>query len=521
MPLVPIAARLSAVLGRSAGFIRSVFIIFLFGEVFPLITFLLALAALITGYFIYGRIVDHFFGPDDRQTPATIHNDGVDYIPLPTWKVFLIQLLNIAGLGPIFGALGGALWGPSVYLWIVLGTIFAGGVHDYLSGMMSIREDGHSISEIVGHQMGSTMLNIMRVFSVILLILVGTVFMTGPAMLLAKLTSWEVLPWLIVVLAYYFLATMLPIDKIIARFYPIFGICLIIMAVGIAGGMLFGVGGHTMPEMVFANLYPGENQLPIWPLMFITVACGAISGFHSTQSPLMSRCLKDERLGRPVFYGAMVAEGVICLIWAAAGVTFFDGTSGLQAALKAGGPGGAVYDICVGYMGTGIGTILAMLGVVACPITSGDTAFRAARLTLADWFKIDQVGLVKRLAFAVPLLGIGAVLSQMNFNIIWRYFSWTNQTLAMIVLWTGAVYLYRHCEGKAWLMACIPATFMSVVTSTYILQAKEGLELATSITYPAGIVFGAVCLALYLKATVFKKNSSSNEELEAAPVENN
>ena len=228
MPLVPIAARLSAVLGRSAGFIRSVFIIFLFGEVFPLITFLLALAALITGYFIYGRIVDHFFGPDDRQTPATIHNDGVDYIPLPTWKVFLIQLLNIAGLGPIFGALGGALWGPSVYLWIVLGTIFAGGVHDYLSGMMSIREDGHSISEIVGHQMGSTMLNIMRVFSVILLILVGTVFMTGPAMLLAKLTSWEVLPWLIVVLAYYFLATMLPIDKIIARFYPIFGICLII-----------------------------------------------------------------------------------------------------------------------------------------------------------------------------------------------------------------------------------------------------------------------------------------------------
>lgn len=289
-------------------------------------TFLLALAALIAGYLIYGSIVDRLFGPTDRRTPALIHNDGVDYMPLPTWKVFLIQLLNIAGLGPIFGALGGALWGPSVYLWIVLGTIFAGGVHDYLSGMMSIREDGHSISEIVGCHMGHTMLTIMRFFSVILLVLVGTVFMTGPAMLLAKLTGWQVLPWLLVVLVYYFLATLLPVDKIIARFYPIFGICLIIMALGIAGGMLMGVGGHVMPEMVLANMYPGENQLPIWPLMFITVACGAISGFHSTQSPIMARCLKDERLGRPVFYGAMVAEGIICLIWAAAGVTFFDGT---------------------------------------------------------------------------------------------------------------------------------------------------------------------------------------------------
>lgn len=303
--------------------------------------------------------------------------------------------------------------------------------------MMSIREDGHSISEIVGCHMGHTMLTIMRFFSVILLVLVGTVFMTGPAMLLAKLTGWQVLPWLLIVLFYYFLATLLPVDKIIARFYPLFGICLIIMALGIAGGMLMGVGGHVMPEMVLANLYPGEHQLPIWPLMFITVACGAISGFHSTQSPIMARCLKDERLGRPVFYGAMVAEGIICLIWAAAGVTFFDGTGGLQAVLKAGGPGGAVYEICVGYMGTGIGAVLAMLGVIACPITSGDTAFRAARLTLSDWFHIDQQKTGKRLAFALPLLAVGGLLSQIDFNIVWRYFSWTNQTLAMIVLWTA------------------------------------------------------------------------------------
>lgn len=471
-----------------------------------MITFIAALAILIAGFFTYGKLVDKLFGPTDNPTPATIHNDGVDYIPLPTWKVFFIQLLNIAGLGPIFGALGGALWGPCVYFWIVFGTIFAGGVHDYLSGMMSVREDGHSVSEIVGHHMGSTMLMIMRVFSVVLLILVGTVFMTGPAMLLVKLTAFPILPWLLAVLFYYFLATMLPVDKIIARFYPLFGACLLIMAIGIAGGMLTGVGGHVMPEMALANLYPGQTQLPIWPLMFITVACGAISGFHATQSPIMSRCLKDERLGRPVFYGAMVAEGIICLIWAAAGITFFDGTEGLQAALKAGGPGGAVYEICTGFMGQGIGAMLAMLGVIACPITSGDTAFRSARLTLADWFHVDQVATKKRLLFAIPLLAIGGVLSQMDFNVVWRYFSWTNQVLAMIVLWTGAVYLYQKCKAKkAWLVACIPATFMSVVTSTYILQAKEGFQLPTTITYPVGFVFGICCLFIFLRATVLKK----------------
>lgn len=487
-----------------------------------MISFLVALAALIVGYIVYGALVDRVFGPTDRKTPAVLHNDGVDYISLPTWKVFLIQLLNIAGLGPIFGALGGALWGPSVYFWIVLGTIFAGGVHDYLSGMMSIREDGHSISEIVGNDMGKTMLTVMRVFSVVLLVLVGTVFMTGPAMLLSKLTGWAVLPWLIVVLGYYFLATILPIDKIIARLYPIFGICLIVMAVGIAGGMLLGVGGHVMPEMVMANLYPGEHKLPIWPLMFITVACGAVSGFHSTQSPLMARCLKDERLGRPVFYGAMVAEGVIALIWAAAGITFFDGTAGLQAALKAGGgPGGAVYDICTGYMGTGIGAVLAMLGVIACPITSGDTAFRSARLTLSDWFKIDQMGLGKRLMLAIPLLAIGGGLSQMDFNIVWRYFSWSNQVLAMIVLWTGAVYLYKKCEKRlAWVIPCVPATFMSVVTFTYILQAKEGFQMDPSITYPAGLAFGAVCLALFLKNTVMNSQvkRACREETSVQPA---
>ena len=469
-------------------------------------TFLIALFALILGYFIYGNIVDKMFGPTDAKTPSFKFEDGVDFIPLPTWKIFMIQLLNIAGLGPIFGAIAGALWGPSVYLWIVFGSIFAGGVHDYLSGMMSVREDGKSISEIIGIYLGPTMLTVMRIVSVILLVLVGTVFATGPAMLLAKLTSWSVMPWLVVILVYYFLATILPIDKIIGRIYPLFGICLIVMATGIAIGMLGGVGGHVMPNMVLANLHPADPQLPIWPLMFITVACGAISGFHATQSPMMARCITNERHGRAVFYGAMITEGIIALVWAAAGCTFYDGSVGLAAALKSGGPGGAVYDICVGYMGTGVGSAVAMLGVIACPITSGDTAFRSARLTLADWFNIDQKATTKRLAVAVPLLLIGAMLSQIKFAIIWRYFSWTNQTLAMIVLWTGAVYLYRKFpETKKYLIPAIPATFMSVVTSTYILQAKEGFGLSTSITYPAGVVFAIVCVILFARATVMKK----------------
>ena len=477
-----------------------------------MVTFLIALLALIGGYFIYGKIVDNLFGPTDKPTPALVHNDGVDYIPLPTWRVFMIQLLNIAGLGPIFGALGGALWGPSVYLWIVLGTIFAGGVHDYLSGMISLREDGKSISEVVGHHMGSTMLFIMRVFSVVLLVLVGTVFMTGPAGLLAKLTGVAVTVVLPCVLLYYFLATLLPIAALIARFSPLFGACLIIMALGIMGGMLFGVGGHTMPELQLANLHPKGDAMPIWPLMFITVACGAVSGFHSTQSPIMARCLRDERLGRPVFYGAMVSEGIIALIWAAAGVTFYDGTGGLAKAMAAGGAGSVVYDICVGFMGgsgsmTGyIGATLAMLGVIACPITSGDTAFRSARLTLADWFGVEQTKALKRLLFAVPLLAIGGILSQMDFNIIWRYFSWTNQTLAMIVLWTGATYLYRvHKGSKAWMIPAVPATFMSAVTFTYILQAPEGFQLATSITYPCGIIFAVCCVALFAKKILMSK----------------
>ena len=378
--------------------------------------------------------------------------------------------------------------------------------------MISFREDGKSLSEIVGKNLGNIMLQIMRIFSIVLLVLVGVVFMTGPAMLLSKLTGMETLMWLGVIFIYYTMATLLPIDKIIARFYPLFGVCLIVMALGIMGGMLFGVGGHVMPEMTLENLHP--KQLPIWPLLFITVACGAVSGFHATQSPIMSRCLKDESMGRPVFYGAMVAEGIIALCWAAAGVTFYDGTPGLGAALKEAGPGGVVYEICNGFMGAvgiggvSIGAVLAMLGVIACPITSGDTAFRSARLTLADWLNIPQKEAPKRLIIAVPMLAIGLILSQMDFSIIWRYFSWANQTLAMITLWMGTAYLYLHKPGSyAYVVALLPAIFMSAVTTTYLLQAPEGFGLPTDITYPAGIGFAILFTLLFIRAYILRKRT--------------
>ena len=364
-----------------------------------MISFLLCLAILVGGYFVYGKIVDNTFGPDDRETPAVRINDGVDYVVMPQWKLFLVQLLNIAGLGPIFGAMQGALWGPVVFLWITFGTIFAGGVHDYFSGMMSERNDGASIAEITGKYLGPVMQNVMRVFSVVLLIMVGTVFAVGPAGLIVELCSQSgasgvmtsLLFWLVIILTYYFIATFISIDAVIGKIYPVFGICLIIMAVGVIFG-IFTNPAYTIPEIWdhFGSMHPSGT--PIWSFMFITVACGAISGFHSTQSPLMARCMKSEKQGHFVFYGAMVCEGVIALIWAAAGCSLYEVTDGLNTGLAqalAMGQSKAIYDVCSKTMG-GVGIALAMIGVVVCPITSGDTAFRSARLTLADWFKIDQ-----------------------------------------------------------------------------------------------------------------------------------
>ena len=474
-----------------------------------MISFLLCLALLIIGYFVYGKIVDNTFGPDDRETPAVRINDGVDYVVMPQWKLFLVQLLNIAGLGPIFGALQGALWGPVVFLWITFGTIFAGGVHDYFSGMMSERNEGASIAEVTGRYLGPVMQNIMRVFSVVLLIMVGTVFAVGPAGLIVTLCKnggmsgvlTTTLFWLIIILVYYFIATFISIDAIIGKIYPVFGICLIIMAVGVIFG-IFTNPAYTIPEIWanFSNMHPSNT--PIWSFMFITVACGAISGFHSTQSPLMARCMKSEKQGHFVFYGAMVSEGIIALIWAAAGCALYTITDGKMVGLAealAAGQSAAIYDVCLKTMGN-VGVALAMIGVVICPITSGDTAFRSARLTLADWFHIDQHNWKNRLLLSVPVLGVGALLTQWgDFATLWKYFSWSNQTLAMMVLWAGTVYLHRNgFPPIACMMAALPATFMSAVSITYFIQAPECLNMSTSIAYPVGIVVAVVFFGIFI-----------------------
>lgn len=477
-----------------------------------MISFFVCLAVLIVGYAIYGKFAEKVFGADDRVAPSLSMTDGTDYVPLSTPRVFLIQLLNIAGLGPIFGALAGACWGPSVFFWITFGTIFGGAVHDFMVGMMSMRHKGASVSELTGTYLGNGMRQVMRIFSVVLLVLVGVTFSTGPANLLAMLTpnTLDMKFWLIVVLIYYFVATFVPIDKVIGKIYPIFGICLIVMALGV-GGAIF-VKGYHIPEITLANLHPSNT--PIWPTMFISVACGAISGFHATQSPLMARCIRTERDGRRVFYGAMVAEGVIALIWAAAGVAFYNGTGGLLEALGA-GQSAVVYEICFSLLGP-VGAVIAMIGVIACPISSADTAYRSARLTLADWFKMDQAPIKNRLILTVPLLAVGAFLTQIDVSIIWRYFSWSNQTLAMIALWTASVYLFRR-KRFYWITA-LPATFMSAVACTYILMAREGLRLSTSIAYPVGILFSAACLSVFVVTCVMGKGKNAAAAAEEDPA---
>lgn len=469
-----------------------------------MITFICAIVLLIGGYFLYGKLVEKIFCPDDRLTPAIDHPDGVDYVPMKTWRVFLIQLLNIAGTGPIFGALMGAVFGPVVFLWIVFGSILGGAVHDYMSGMISVRLNGASVSEIVGKYLGKTAKQVMRVFSVVLLVLVGAVFTTSPAALLARLTpDWmNTTFWVVIILIYYFLATLLPIDKLIGKLYPIFGAVLLAMAIGIIGGLV--AGGYQLPEMTLSNLHP-EGQ-PVWPFMFITVACGAVSGFHATQSPLMARCMKKEKDGRKVFYGAMITESLIALVWAAAGVAFYGATGGLQNALAELGQSGVVYDISVSLLGIA-GGALAIVGVVVCPISSGDTAFRSARLTIADWFKIDQSKMRKRLAITIPLLAVGAILTQLDFDVVWRYFSWSNQTLAMITLWAAAIYLARNAKKWWYSVICaIPGAFMSGVSCTYILMAEEGFRLSQAISYPIGIAFALACTVLYVVKAGGKKN---------------
>ena len=469
-------------------------------------TFISSIVALVLGFVFYGKFVERFFGADDsHSTPAVNKADGVDFTPMPTWKVFTIQFLNIAGLGPIFGAVLGAMYGPMAYLWIVLGCIFMGATHDYFSGMLSIRHGGASIPEIVGKYLGVGFQNFLRIFTLLLLIFVGVAFVSGPAGLLANLTGGGLSIWLYVIFAYYLVATLLPINKIIGRIYPVFGAALIIMALAIGGAMLLGNinGSLVMPELSissFANWHhhPGENIL--FPMMFIVISCGALSGFHSTQAPMMARTIKKESYGRYVFYGAMIAEGIVAIIWATAAMTFFDGATGLNSAMQLDGhnPAWVVNEISVAWLGS-VGAIFAIIGVIACPITTGDTAFRSARLTIADVFNYDQSSIKKRLLISIPLFGVGFLLSQLEFTTIWKYLGLSNQILAVVVLWTGAMYLAKQ-EKSHWMLS-LPATFMTVVCTTYLLVAplkNGGLKIDLTIGASVGILIGLGALILFL-----------------------
>ena len=473
-----------------------------------MITFTLALLLLVGGYFIYGRYVDRIFGPDNRKTPALTMADGVDYIPLPTWKIFMIQFLNIAGLGPIFGAIMGAQFGTASYLWIVIGTIFAGAVHDFFSGALSIRQGGESLPEIVGRYLGLTTKKVMTIFTMILMILVGAVFVSGPAELIAGMTpDWmDAYFWIIVIFLYYVLATLMPVDKIIGKIYPLFAIALLFMAVGIL--VMLYIKNPDLPEMWngFGTKY---EKNPIFPMMFISIACGAISGFHATQSPLMARCMTSEKHCRPIFYGAMVAEGIVALIWAAAATYFFQ-ENGIVDQLTGKAFSGAAVATRISneWLGT-FGGILAILGIVAAPITSGDTALRSARLIAADFLHIEQRSIVKRLLICIPLflLTIGVLVYSLSdaegFKIIWRYFAWCNQTLSVFTLWAITVYLVR--EKKNYYITLLPALLMTLVCSTYICIAPEGLSLPQPVAY--GIGGACVLIAVVWFMTWFKKET--------------
>ena len=468
-----------------------------------MISLLISFAVLIIGFIVYGRLTEKIFAPDDRQTPAIAINDGVDCVPMKTWKAFLVQLLNIAGTGPIFGALMGAVFGPVVFLWIVFGSILGGAVHDYMSGMISSRHEGASIAELSGTYLGKVAKWIMRVFSVVLLVLCGTVFVTSPAGLLDKLTpDWmNGTFWAVIILVYYLLATLLPIDKLIGKLYPVFGILLIVMAAAVIGGIFFSGEKYTIPEISLQNLHP--KGTPVWPYMFITVACGAVSGFHATQSPMIAKCIKSEKEGRKIFYGAMISESVIALVWAAAGVAFY-GTTQLLSDALANGASNVVYEISTGVLGV-FGGVLAVAGVIVCPITSGDTAFRSARLILAETFHLNQKKIKNRLLITIPLLVVGglltwfAIVNDNGFQIIWRYFSWSNQTLAMIALWVATAYMLKKGKYRfGSLLTAFPAAFMSAVSLTYIMMAQEGFRLAQTISYISGASFAAVLFIIYL-----------------------
>jgi carbon starvation protein CstA len=471
-------------------------------------TFLAGIALLIVGYFTYGKFIEKMFGvKEDRATPAYVNSDGVDYVPMSTPKNSLIQLLNIAGTGPIFGPIMGALYGPVAFIWIVIGCIFAGAVHDYLTGMISIRNKGAHLPELASKFLGKVMKHVVNAFAVLLLLLVGTVFVSTPASLLHVLMDGKVALTLIIVaiFVYYILATLLPVDKIIGRLYPYFGALLVISAVGVGIGLV--VTGAPIPELSLSNFHPANA--PIFPLIFFTITCGALSGFHATQTPIISRTTQKEGQGRKIFYGMMIAEGIIAMIWAAAAMSMFGSYNGLNDLLAAGGPGAIVSEVSTTLLGA-IGGTLAILGVVVLPITSGDTAFRSARMIIAEYLNIAQKKFSSRLWIAAPLFIISAVLTQIDFNLLWRYFSWANQATAVIALFVGAMYLY--IARKNYWVALVPGSFMLVMVITYILNAKIGFGLSMNAAWIGGFIGAALLIGLFFNAA--KKARANNLPLE-------
>lgn len=449
-----------------------------------MVSFVCAIIALILGYLLYGAFVERTFGVDEsRLTPAYTKQDGIDFIPMPLWKVFLIQFLNIAGTGPIFGAISGVLFGPAAYLWIVFGCIFIGAMHDFTSGIISMRRSGASWSEFVGQEMGHTVHFVVRIYAIVMLVMVGAVFVTTPAGLLEGLTPTDgflgsKLFWCCLIFIYYLMATLLPIDALIGKIYPLFGVALLIMAFGIGIGIFTHTG--AMPELNEAFYSHHPAKLSIFPFMFITIACGAISGFHATQTPMMARCLKNEKYARFAFYGAMIAEGLVAIVWAAAAIKYANGSSENLAQTMNGNPAVIVNFICNDWMGR-IGGVLAILGVVAAPITTGDTAFRSARLMTSEIFNISQKKIWQRLAVSIPLFACSCLLLTMDFSILWRYFGWMNQTMAIFTLWAITIYWYRHRKKYWYFISLIPSLFMTVTCSAYIIVAPEGFALQNKV----------------------------------------
>lgn len=481
-----------------------------------MITCFACLLLLIAGYFVYGRFVERYFGVNpELPTPAISMEDGIDYKPMPTWKIFVIQFLNIAGLGPIFGAIMGAAYGPAAYIWIVIGCVLMGATHDFFSGMMSIRSTGANMPDIIGENLGRTMKTVMNVVVCFLLMAVGVSFVTGPADLIASLTGVNKEIWLYVIFVYYILATLLPIDKIIGSVYPLMGAALLFMAAGVGVMLVVGDinGTHEMIELTpdaLKNWHADPENNILVPMLFVVISCGAISGFHSTQSPLMARCLKNERYARPVFYGAMVAEGIVAIIWATAAMAYFGGPEGLNDAATNGvmidgvltkvTPAIAVDMICKSWLGK-LGAVIAVIGVVVCPITSGDTAFRSLRLTVADFLRSDQKPLYKRLLISIPLFALAFIFCKVDFSTVWKYVGIGNQLLATIVLWTASVYFIK--KGKEHWLCSLPATFLTFVCVSYFIMAPHvngGLHLSPSIGYVAGV---AVALALLLLCIIY------------------